>query len=73
MGSDRGPRAGAKDMTGRIKITARTQAIIGESPVWSARRQRLLWIDILGGQFHSYDPESGRDAVTPVPAAVGLL
>ena len=60
-------------MTGQIRIAADTQAIIGESPVWSAGRQRLLWIDILGGHLHSYDPMSGQDTVTPVPPPAGLL
>lgn len=60
-------------MTGQIRIAANTKAIIGESPVWSTRRQRLLWIDIMGGLFHSYDPASGEDTVIPVPAPAGLL
>lgn len=60
-------------MMSQIRIASDTKAVIGESPVWSARRQRLLWIDILGGQLHSYDPLSGQDAVTPVPTPAGLL
>jgi sugar lactone lactonase YvrE len=56
-----------------FKIAVRANAIIGESPVWSARRNRLLWIDIMGGEFHSYDPATGHDDVIDVPAAVGLL
>lgn len=60
-------------MTGQIRVATDTKAIIGESPVWSARRQRLLWIDIMGGLLHSYDPLSGRDTVTLVPTPAGLL
>lgn len=56
-----------------FKIAVRANAIIGESPIWSARRNRLLWIDIMGGEFHSYDPATGHDDVIDVPAAVGLL
>lgn len=60
-------------MTCPIRIAAKTKAIIGESPIWSSRRQRLLWIDIMGGELHSYDPASGQDTVAPVPTAAGLL
>lgn len=60
-------------MTGPVEIAAKTEAIIGESPVWSTRRRRLPWIDIMGGQFHCYDPETGHDVVTRIPTASGLL
>lgn len=56
-----------------FKIAVRANAIIGESPIWSARRNRLLWIDIIGGQVHSYDPAIGHEDVIDVPAAAGLL
>lgn len=48
-------------------------ASIGESPVWSAKRDRLLWIDITGRQLHSFDPAEGNDRVINMPAPVGLL
>ena len=56
-----------------VKIALGTTAIIGESPIWSVRRKRLLWIDIMAGQFHSYDPVTGHDDVIDVPAPVGML
>lgn len=56
-----------------FRITVRANAIIGESPIWSSRRNRLLWIDIIGGQVHSYDPATGIDEVIDVPGDIGLL
>lgn len=60
-------------MKGHLAVASDTKAIIGESPVWSARRGRLLWVDILGGQLHNYDPATGKDSVTTIPTAAGLL
>lgn len=59
--------------TPEFAIAVDTPAVIGESPIWSTRRKRLLWIDIMGGQLHSFDPATGRDDVRQVPAAVGML
>lgn len=56
-----------------FRIAVRANAIIGESPIWSSRSNRLLWIDILGGQIHNYDPVTGVDEVINVPGDVGLL
>lgn len=56
-----------------IAVAVRASAIIGESPLWSARRERLLWIDIMGCQLHTYDPATGRDHATELPTAAGLL
>jgi D-xylonolactonase len=34
-------------------------AVLGEGPVWSARRQALFWVDILGRKLHRYTPQGG--------------
>lgn len=60
-------------VTPEITIAAQADAEIGESPVWSARRKRLLWIDIMGQQLHSYDPATGRNEVIDTPASTGLV
>ncbi|MBL3611232.1 SMP-30/gluconolactonase/LRE family protein [Rhodovulum sulfidophilum] len=62
-----------KDVAPNIAVAVRTKAAIGESPLWSARRERLLWIDIMGRQLHTYDPATGRDDATELPTAAGLL
>ena len=48
-------------------------APIVSEPRSCVRRKRLLWIDIMAGQFHSYDPVTGHDDVIDVPAPVGML
>ncbi|WP_250034794.1 SMP-30/gluconolactonase/LRE family protein [Paractinoplanes maris] len=37
---------------------------LGEGPVWDPDRNRLLWVDILGGTVHSGALETGRITVT---------
>jgi sugar lactone lactonase YvrE len=34
------------------------QNIVGESLVWDDRRQRLVWVDIIGRTIHRLDPET---------------
>lgn len=57
------------DITTAVQI----DATIGESPIWSAKRQRLLWIDITGGKLHAYDRAAGRNETLEIPAVVGAL
>lgn len=49
-------------MTTATAITT-TPAWLGESPVWDCRTGTLLWVDILRGELHQYDPAVGRDQV----------
>lgn len=56
-----------------IAVAAKADAMIGESPIWSARHARLLWIDITGKQLHIYNPEDGTSEVVATPSSVGLL
>ncbi|MGK5682885.1 SMP-30/gluconolactonase/LRE family protein [Actinoplanes sp. URMC 104] len=37
---------------------------LGEGPIWDHDRQRLLWVDILGGTVHAGHVEPGRITVT---------
>ncbi|MHB1534065.1 MAG: SMP-30/gluconolactonase/LRE family protein [Acidimicrobiales bacterium] len=41
-------------------------ALLGEGPSWDEASQRLLWVDILAGEVHSFDPVSGDDTSFPV-------
>jgi sugar lactone lactonase YvrE len=38
-------------------------AELAESPRWDDRAQRLLWVDILRGELHAFDPDAERDEV----------
>jgi len=62
-----------RTVTPHITTAVEIDATIGESPIWSAQRERLLWIDITGRKLHSYDPATGRNETLGVPDVVGAL
>ncbi|WP_158292147.1 SMP-30/gluconolactonase/LRE family protein [Paracraurococcus ruber] len=44
---------------------------LGESPVWSARKQCLYWVDSLAGILHRLELATGNRREMAVPAPVG--
>lgn len=62
-----------KTVTPGITRAVETYAAIGESPIWSAERKRLLWIDITRHKLHAYDPAAGRNEMLDLPEVVGAL
>ncbi len=48
------------------RVALRSQALLGETPVWSERERRLYWIDSLAAKIHRFDPAGGRDETLPV-------
>ena len=48
-------------------------AILGECPVWSPTRQRLLWVDTEARLLHAFDPASGRNHSTAMPDVIGMV
>ncbi|CCK30301.1 calcium-binding protein [Streptomyces davaonensis JCM 4913] len=55
------------------EVAVRAEATLGEGPTWDPAGGRLLWIDILGGRVHSYDPSSGRRTVRTTDQHVGAV
>ena len=47
------------------------RAVLGEGPVWDAGQQRLVWLDILPGLVHRFDPATGGGDVFGVGKPVG--
>ena len=47
------------------------RAEVGEGPHWDADSGRLLWIDIIPGEVHWFDPETGQDSMVNVGPMVG--
>src|SRR6266540_5967198 len=48
-------------------------AELAEGPRWDARTQRLLWVDILAGAVHAFDPVSCGDVRRDLGRHVGAV
>ena len=46
-------------------------AALGEGPVWDDEHQRLVWVDILPGLVHRFDPATGDDHLFRAGKQVG--
>jgi sugar lactone lactonase YvrE len=46
---------------------------LGEGPLWDDRTQRLLFVDIMRGHIHEFDPATGRDRIVNVGRPVGCI
>lgn len=57
----------------RPDIALDGRAVLGEGPVWDAEQQRLVWLDILPGLVHRFDPATGGDEVFGVGKPVGSV
>ena len=55
----------------RPEIAIDSRATLGEGPVWDEQRQLLLWLDILPGLVHRFDPATGSDDAFRVGKPVG--
>jgi sugar lactone lactonase YvrE len=58
-------------MTPDLVFDVRAQ--LGEGPVWDDRRQRLLFVDIMRGHVHEFDPVTKTDRVVEVGEPVGSI
>ncbi len=56
-----------------MELVLDAQAEIGESPIWNPDTGELLWVDILPGLVHRYEPATGRDLTITVGQPVGAL
>src|SRR4051812_41912501 len=55
-----------------VELALEAHAALAEGPRWDARIERLLWVDIDGRALHRFDPATGEDESTPMPAKVGV-
>ena len=49
------------------------RAELGEGPIWDAARERLLFVDIMRGHVHEFNPANGKDRVVEVGQPVGAV
>jgi sugar lactone lactonase YvrE len=48
-------------------------AELGEGPVWDDRTGALVWVDIMAGRVHLFDPAGGADRVIAAGRPVGAV
>jgi sugar lactone lactonase YvrE len=49
------------------------RAELGEGPLWDDRRGHLLFVDIMRGHIHEFDPATGADRFVNVGQPVGCV
>jgi sugar lactone lactonase YvrE len=57
----------------RAELVSDAGAHLGEGPLWDSRTNELLWVDILAGVVHRYDPATGRDRAFGAGSHVGAV
>jgi sugar lactone lactonase YvrE len=49
------------------------RSLLGEGPVWDAKRKTICWIDILKGEIHEYSPSEGWQKTISVNQMIGAV
>ena len=49
------------------------RAVLGESPVWSARESCVWWVDVTGRKLFRTEAASGQTQVWPTPEEIGFV
>lgn len=57
----------------KAELVADVHAQLGEGPLWDARTDELLWVDILAGIVHRFDPATGADRAFDAGSYVGAV
>jgi sugar lactone lactonase YvrE len=57
----------------RAELVVDAGAELGEGPIWDARTEELLWVDILAGVVHRFDPRTGADRPFDAGSYVGAV
>jgi sugar lactone lactonase YvrE len=58
---------------GQVEVVVAAGARLGEGPVWDARINRLVWVDILASQVNLTDVQTGATDVIETPLHVGAV
>jgi sugar lactone lactonase YvrE len=60
-------------MSQSAELVLDTRATLGEGALWDAKRQALLWIDIMKSQVHVYDPATQHNRTIQLDQMVGTV
>lgn len=63
----RGPQSGS------VSVAFAGMAVLGECPLWSERRGRLLWVDTEVRTLNRFDPATGRNQTIGMPDVIGMV
>jgi sugar lactone lactonase YvrE len=57
----------------QINTVSTHTSLLGEGPVWDARRNVICWVDIINGEIHEYAPQQKKHTTIPVHQMIGSL
>lgn len=52
-------------------VELKTNAILGEGPVWDSDQNKLYWVDVLSGSLFLYNPETGINKTYEIGEHIG--
>ena len=55
----------------QVELVLDARAELAEGPVWDAAGKRLVWVDIMAGRVHLFDPATGKCRTLAVNRPVG--
>jgi sugar lactone lactonase YvrE len=61
------------DSADQVEVVLEAGARLGEGPVWDARIQRLVWVDILARRIYLTDSAAGTSDLLETPLHVGAV
>lgn len=68
-----GAREARAPASGSVSVAFAGMAVLGESPLWSERRGRLLWVDTEARTLNLFDPATGRNQAFGMPDVIGMV
>lgn len=57
----------------RYEVVLPQQFLLGEGPLWDAKRNCICWIDILNGMIHEFEPSSGTHHEIELHDLIGTI
>lgn len=60
-------------MSDSVELVLDAKAQLGEGPIWDTVRARLLFVDIMRGDVHEFDPITSADRILNVGEPVGAV
>jgi sugar lactone lactonase YvrE len=57
----------------QIEVVLPHRCLLGEGPVWDAKRHVICWVDILQGEIHQYSPQSKEHSIIGVGQMIGAV